>query len=525
VIFRSPLPDAQIPVQPLTDFVLGAAARLGSKPAFIDAATGDTLTFDALLERIHRTAAGLVAHGFVRGDVLAIFSPNLPDYAVACHAVAVLGGAAATINPLYTAEELLYQLQDSKAKYLLTIAPLLERVREPAARAGIREIFVFGEAPAGASAFAELQRHGSAIPKISIDPKNDLVALPYSSGTTGRSKGVMLTHHSLAANLVQARPNGMMNEDDVVLGVLPFFHIYGQVLIMNLGLYVGATVVTMQRFELEPFLKILQDHKISVAPLVPPIVLALAKHPAVANYNLSALRRILTGAAPVAESTMRACMQRLNCRVMQGYGMTEASGATHMHAHDTPSEKLASVGTCVRNSETMIAEVATGKALGPNQQGEVWTRGPNIMRGYLNRPEETAAAVDRDGWYRTGDIGYMDTDGYLYIVDRLKELIKYSAYQVAPAELEAVLVAHPAVADAAVIPSPDEEHGEVPKAFVVKKSEVSAEQLMAYVAERVAPYKKIRLLEFVDQIPKSPSGKILRRVLVEKERAAVKGSP
>jgi acyl-CoA synthetase (AMP-forming)/AMP-acid ligase II len=467
----------------------------------------------------------LVAHGFVRGDVLAIFSPNLPDYAVACHAVAVLGGAAATINPLYTAEELLYQLQDSKAKYLLTIAPLLERVREPAARAGIREIFVFGEAPAGASAFAGLQRHGSAIPKISIDPKNDLVALPYSSGTTGRSKGVMLTHHSLAANLVQARPNGMMNEDDVVLGVLPFFHIYGQVLIMNLGLYVGATVVTMQRFELEPFLKILQYHKISVAPLVPPIVLALAKHPAVANYNLSALRRILTGAAPVAESTMRACMQRLNCRVMQGYGMTEASGATHMHAHDTPSEKLASVGTCVRNSETMIAEVATGKALGPNQQGEVWTRGPNIMRGYLNRPEETAAAVDRDGWYRTGDIGYMDTDGYLYIVDRLKELIKYSAYQVAPAELEAVLVAHPAVADAAVIPSPDEEHGEVPKAFVVKKSEVSAEQLMAYVAERVAPYKKIRLLEFVDQIPKSPSGKILRRVLVEKERAAVKGSP
>lgn len=520
MIFRSPLPDTNIPVQPFTDFVLGDIARLGNKPAFIDAGTGQTLTYDCLLDRIHRTAAGLVAHGFERGDVLAIFSPNLPDYAVACHAVAVLGGAAATINPLYTADELLFQLRDSKAKHLLTIAPLLERVREPAARAGIRNIFVFGEGSGDAIGFDGLQRHGSTIPKITIDPKNDLIALPYSSGTTGRSKGVMLTHHSLAANLTQARPSGMMNEEDVVLGVLPFFHIYGQVLIMNLGLYVGATVITMMRFELEPYLKVLQDYKITVAPLVPPIVLVMAKHPAVSNYNLSSLQRILTGAAPVAEATMRACMQRLNCRVMQGYGMTEASGATHMHLSDSPLEKLNAVGVCVRNSETMIIDVGSGKPLSPNEQGEVWTRGPNIMRGYLNRPEETAACLDAEGWYHTGDIGYMDADGYLYIVDRLKELIKYSGYQVPPAELEAVLVAHPAVADAAVIPSPDEEHGEVPKAFIVKKSDVSAEALMAYVAERVAPYKKIRLLEFVDQIPKSPSGKILRRVLVEKERAA-----
>jgi acyl-CoA synthetase (AMP-forming)/AMP-acid ligase II len=378
---------------------------------------------------------------------------------------------------------------------------------------------VFGEAPDGASAFAELQRHGTTIPKIKIDPKTDLVALPYSSGTTGRSKGVMLTHHSLAANLCQAQPSGVMNENDLVLGVLPFFHIYGQVLIMNLGLYVGATVVTMMRFELEPYLKLLQDYKVTVAPQVPPIVLAMAKHPAISNYDLSSLRRILTGAAPVAEATMKACMERLRCKVMQGYGMTEASGATHMHLLDTPIEKLNSVGVCVRNSETMIVDVESGKPLDANQQGEVWTRGPNIMRGYLNRPEETAACLDKDGWYHTGDIGYMDADGYLYIVDRLKELIKYSGYQVAPAELEAVLVSHEGVADAAVIPSPDDEHGEVPKAFVVKKSDVSAQQLMAYVAERVAPHKKIRLLEFVDQIPKSPSGKILRRVLVEKERA------
>jgi acyl-CoA synthetase (AMP-forming)/AMP-acid ligase II len=276
----------------------------------------------------------------------------------------------------------------------------------------------------------------------------------------------------------------------------------------------------MMRFELEPFLKVLQDHKITVAPVVPPIVLALAKHPVVSNYDLSSVKRILTGAAPVAESTMRACMDRLDCRVMQGYGMTEASGATHTHRHETPIEKLNSVGVCVPNSETMIVDAATGNALGPNQQGEVWTRGPNIMRGYLNRPEDTQACLDAEGWYHTGDIGYMDADGYLYVVDRLKELIKYSGYQVPPAELEAVLVSHPAVADAAVIPSPDEEHGEVPKAFVVKRAEISAEQLMAFVAEHVAPYKKIRLLEFVEQIPKSPSGKILRRVLVEKERAA-----
>jgi acyl-CoA synthetase (AMP-forming)/AMP-acid ligase II len=287
---------------------------------------------------------------------------------------------------------------------------------------------------------------------------------------------------------------------------------------MNHGLRCGATVVTLPRFDFEQALRVMQDYRVTVAPLVPPIILGLSKSPAVEAFDLSALRMIFSGAAPLGEGLARECAARLGCEVVQGYGMTETSPATHIAtpAHNKPG----SVGLCVPNEEVRLVSVETGEDVGPNERGELLVRGPQVMKGYLNRPDATAETIDAEGWLHTGDVAYADEDGYFYIVDRAKELIKYKAFQVAPAELEAVLLAHPSIADAAVIPSPDEEAGEVPKAFVVVREGhgLTEGEVVGFVASRVAPYKKVRRVEFVEQIPKSPSGKILRRLLVARER-------
>jgi len=301
--------------------------------------------------------------------------------------------------------------------------------------------------------------------------------------------------------------------------VLPLFHIYGLVVVLNMGLYSGATVVLMPRFELESFLKAVQAYEVTLTHLVPPIILALGKSPVVDNYKLPKLHTIFSGAAPLGEDLTRACMDRLGCSVRQGYGMTETSPVTHSSPAPPWPVKFGSVGVPAPNTECKIVDLETGDPLGTGERGEVCVRGPQIMRGYLNNPEATARTIDSENWLHTGDIGYFDEDGHFFIVDRAKELIKYKGFQVPPAELEAVLLTHPSIADAAVIPCPDEEAGEVPKAIVVLRHPSDPEAIMEFVAERVAPHKRIRYLEVVESIPKSPSGKILRRVLVETDRA------
>lgn len=517
MIVRSPHPDVDIPVVSFTSFVLERAERLGPKPALIDGPTGRTLTYGELATAVRHAAAGLAARGLRAGDVFALCSPNLPEFAVAFHAVATLGGAVTTLNPLLTEEEIAAQLADSGARGVLTVLPLLEKVQAAAERSGVEEILIFERSERAAS-FADLVSDDREPPPVEIDPREQVVALPYSSGTTGRQKGVMLTHYNLVANLCQVLAVDDVAEEDVMLGVLPFFHIYGMVVVMSVGLRLGSTIVTLPRFELEGLLAALERYRVTRANLVPPIILALAKHPLVDSFDLSRLTAIMSGAAPLGEGTEQACRERLGCAVTQGYGLTETSPVTHLNPPG--KSRAGSVGPSLPNTQVKIVDPKTGEALAAGRTGEVRIRGPQVMKGYLNRPDATAAALDAEGWLHTGDVGRVDEEGYLYIVDRLKELIKYKGYQVAPAELEDVLLSHPAVADAAVIPAPHEEAGEVPVAYVVRAGEVSAAEVMAFVAERVAPYKKVRRVEFTDRIPKSASGKILRRVLIERERGA-----
>jgi acyl-CoA synthetase (AMP-forming)/AMP-acid ligase II len=517
VIFKSPFPDVVIPDIALSPFVLGRASKLGDKVAIVEVGSGRSYTYRQIADGVRDLASGLHARGFRKGDVLAIMSPNVPEYPIAFHGVATAGGVNTTLNPTYTADEIAFQLNDSHARLLLTIPGLVPKAQEAAAKSKVEEIIVFGEAE-GAVPFASLLVDSPA-PDVQINPAEDLVALPYSSGTTGVSKGVMLTHRNLVANLIQTTAGLEVSEDEVILAFLPFFHIYGMTVIMNLGLYTGAKLVSMQRFELEPCLQAVQDYRVTRFFLVPPIVVLLAKHPAVDKYDLSSVKRAFSGAAPLDAELASVASKRVGFRLSQGYGLTETSPVSHIVPDSVVEVVPGSVGSSVANTECKIVDAATEQELGRNQDGEIWIRGPQVMKGYLNNPDATRYSIDSDGFFHTGDIGHIDEHDQYFIVDRLKELIKYKGFQVAPAELEALLLSHPKIADVAVIGVRDDEGEEVPKAFVVLKEPLSAEEIMEFVASRVAPHKKIRRVEVVEQIPKSPTGKILRRVLRDRERA------
>jgi len=399
---------------------------------------------------------------------------------------------------------------------LLTAPPFLDVARAAVEEAGELEVFVLGETDDEES-YAGLLGDPGAAPAVAIDPAVDIAAVPYSSGTTGVMKGVMLTHRNLVANLVQAEPVHAIAADDVIIAVLPFFHIYGLCVIMNQGLLAGATLLTMPRFELVAFLDLLEHHRVTRALVVPPIALALAKHPAVAGRDLSALRHIGCGAAPLGAETAREVETRIGCSVTQGYGMTETSPVTHLVAPGSAMGKHGSVGPPLPGTECRLIDPETGLDALPGERGELWIRGPQVMRGYLDNPQATAAMIDGEGWLHTGDVATVDEDGWFTIVDRVKELIKYKGFQVAPAELEALLITHPQVADCAVIGVPDDEAGELPKAFVMATEDaVDPDDIIRFVADQVAPHKRIRAIELVEAIPKSASGKILRRLLKER---------
>jgi acyl-CoA synthetase (AMP-forming)/AMP-acid ligase II len=510
--FRSPLPDIAIPDELLTPYVMARAADLADEVALVDGSSGRQVTYAELDDQIRRLAGGLVTRGFRPGQVVAIMAPNCPEYAVVFHGVAMAGGTVTTINPTYTAGEVHEQLVDSGAGLLVTVPMFVDTAEAAMKDSPVADLHLLGGADSDHHTLDEL--FGEPLAEHVPVGLDDVVVLPYSSGTTGRSKGVMLTHRNLVANVAQTLAAAIpMDETDSLVAVLPFFHIYGMQVLMNMGLRAGATVVTMPRFDLEQFLALHQEHGITRAFVAPPMVVALAKHPIVDRYDLSDLKVIFSGAAPLSADLAIECGTRLGCEVVQGYGMTELSPVTH--ATPPGQFKPGSVGVTISNTETRIVDPATGASLDVDQDGEIWVRGPQVMKGYLNNEIATANTVDPDGWLHTGDVGHVDADGHLYVVDRLKELIKYKGFQVPPAELEALLLSHPCVADAAVVGRADEEAGEIPVGFVVLKDgqAVTAADIQAFVADRVAHYKRIRELHVVDAIPKSPSGKILRRIL------------
>ncbi|HEX7281783.1 MAG TPA: AMP-binding protein [Vicinamibacterales bacterium] len=514
--YCSPYPDITVSPVSLFEMVLGKANQHSGNVAMADGITGRRITYGELVELIRKTAAGLAARGIKKGDVVSIWAPNVPDWPIAFFATVRLGAIVHTSNPVSTSDELAYQLADGNAKMLITVNALADKARVAIEHSKKQiELFTFDETP-DVPLLASIMVDAEP-PAVTIDPAHDIVALPYSSGTTGLPKGVMLTHRNVVAQLQQI--DAIENvEMPALLGVLPFLHIYGMVIIMMHGLMRGAAIVTMPKFEFEPFLKVLQDWPIVSAHIVPPIVVALGKHPAVDNYKFPHLKYLFSGAAPLGAELTEAVEKRLNVKIRQGYGMTEASPATHYTV--AGAERCGTVGLLMPCTECRIIDPETGKDAPTGERGEVWVRGPQVMKGYLNNPEATARTVDDDGWLHTGDIGIIDADGYLTVVDRLKELIKVKGFQVAPAELESLLLKHPKIADVAVIPVADEDSGEVPKAIVVPKGPLTADEVIDFLLPHVAHYKRVRQVAFVDAIPKSPSGKILRRVLVERERAA-----
>ncbi|MPQ97843.1 AMP-binding protein [Modestobacter sp. I12A-02628] len=525
--FTSPYPAVEIPEVSVPDFVLARSAELGDAPALVDGLSGETITHAELGFYVGRLAAALHARGLRKGDVVAVFCPNTIWYPVVFHGIAAAGCVTSPVNSLYTPEEIAFQLKDSGAKVLVTISLFLDRAREATAAHPVDEIVVLDGAE-GHTSLRDLLSTDAPAVQVDIDPATDLVTLPYSSGTTGLPKGVMLTHRNLVANVAQCRPLIDLHAGERIIAVLPFFHIYGLTVLMNQGLQWGGAVVTLPRFDLEQFLRTIQDQKITRAFVAPPIVLALAKHPLVDQFDLSSLVTINSGAAPLDESLAEAAQARLRkgadtgVTIAQGYGMTELSPVSHT-TPDTGREPAGAgptpkgtVGYAIPNTESRLVDPATGEDAAPGERGELWVRGPQVMAGYLNNPQATADTLDADGWLHTGDVAVVDEAGRFTVVDRVKELIKYKGYQVAPAELEAVLLTHPEISDAAVIGVRDAESGEEhPTAFVVRTpgSGITADDVMAHAAAHLAPHKKVRRVEFIEAVPKSAAGKILRKDL------------
>lgn len=506
--------QAPYPKHHFSQLLEQTAHRLPDKPALISI-DEKPYTYRTLWEAARKTAAFLQREANVtRGETVAVFAPNCPEYAVVFHGALLAGAKVTTLNPLYREREVEHQLDDADAVVAFAAKgqmPTVEEAKQQLPK--LRTAYEIDEL------LSMVMGAPDAPAPVDVDPEEDIAVLPYSSGTTGLPKGVMLTHYNLSSNIRQMQVTGLVRESSVLLAFLPFYHIYGMMVILNGCLAQGGTCLVMPRFDPDQTLYLIEKYQVTDLFVVPPALLALAHHPKLEQHNLSSLRFVLSGAAPLPPEVGELAAKRFGCAMLQGYGLTETSPLANTNPLD--AIKPTSVGPPVPDTEEQIVDLESGEELPRGEVGELLIHGPQVMKGYWKQPQATAETIRPDGWLRTGDIARIDEDGYVYIVDRAKEMIKYKGYQVAPAELEAVLAEHPAVLDAAVIPKPDFEAGEVPKAFVVLKEgqQADANEIMLFVEERVAPYKKLRELEFVASIPKTLSGKILRRELIEAERA------
>src|SRR5213594_1233550 len=451
------------------------AREVAMKPALIH---GDrVVTYAELDAASDRLAGALARRGIARGDRVTLFMPNSIEFVIAFYATLKAGGVVNPINAQSKEREVRFQVEDSGAKAVL-VHEALWQVVEP----------------------------------IRVELGEDRLL-----SRTGNAPGVDVTRFD---DLVSESAAAPVRREDVFVNVLPYFHIYALNLLMAGAVSLGATQVVMSRFDMVEYLTLIERHKATVCFIVPPIVLGLAAHPEVDRHDLSSVRFFFSGAAPLAPEPARRLVERTHIPIIQGYGLTETSPVTHANPIDAAI--IDSIGRTVPGTEHRIVDVEKGtRDLALGEVGEIAVRGPQVMRGYWGKPGDTAAVL-RDGWFFTGDVGKVDDKGYVFIVDRKKEFIKYKGFGVGPAEVEAVLCEHPAVADAGVIGKPDEAAGEIPKAFVQLRAgaTVTADELMDFVKERIADYKRVREIEFIDKVPRTASGKILRRELAEKEKAA-----
>ncbi|XP_045602015.1 uncharacterized protein [Procambarus clarkii] len=491
--------------------------------------TGNSYTFAEFRDLSMRLGSALTRLDIGHGDVVAIVSPNCPEFPIAFFGVASVGAVNTTINSTYTAEEIASQLINSTASAVVTHLYLLPRVKEACKVCkDIRHIIVIGPAEEGQLSLQDLLKDdGTAFPhNVQINPQEDMVTLPYSSGTTGLPKGVMLTHYNLVANLRQIVHDGFNtlryntgDSQEVFMGILPYFHIYGMVPCMGLSLITGSKTVTLPNFDPKLFIDVLEKFKITYLQTVPPIVSFLTHNPLVKRDHLDPVHTLTCGAAPAGPALINDFFKKFGNRIcfQEGYGMTETSPVTH--ATPKINGVLGSAGVVIPNTMAKIIDLNTGKILGPEMgEGELCIKGPQVMKGYFKNEEATRNTIDKDGWLHTGDIARIDENHNVFIVDRLKELIKVKGLQVAPAELEDLIRKHPSVADVAVIGLPHERSGEVPRAYVVlvPGSNISEESIAEYVAREVAPHKQLSGgVKFIDILPKSATGKTLRRELRE----------
>jgi long-chain acyl-CoA synthetase len=512
----------------LHDAILNSCRRHARKTALVDVSCGRRLSYAEYGEIVERLARGLMAAGVKPGEVVALFLPNSWEFCATYHAVTLAGAIPTLLNPSYREREVRYQLENSGAAVLITDGANIRGI--DVARLPLRKVFYTREPAEGCEPFSNLLKPVSAkLPAPAVAPQDALAALPYSSGTTGAPKGVMLSHFNLVANIYQLLGPGAVTFDttDNILCFLPFYHIYGLNVMLNPALIAGAKLVLMPRFNMAQVASLMIAEGITMIPLVPPAMNAMCLAAEAGEFPKEhKVQWVKSGAAPLAPDLARRFSALTGIRIRQGYGMTEASPVTHvgyleprLYRPDSIGYPVAQTDCRVIASEGSVAHAESVAEVASGEPGELVMRGPQFMCGYWNEPEATAAVL-RDGWYWSGDIVTRDREGFFRVVDRRKELIKYKGFPVAPAEVEAVLLEHPAVRECGVVGRADAAAGEIPVAFVAlregttgcKKTE---EELCSFVAERLTSYKQPREVRFIDAVPKTASGKILRRELRE----------